>query len=455
MKANPVRSVTLLALLSAFASSAALAQEASAESTKDPRFAASEAVPSLTPTKAPGSMFDGDASGTPAQRAVTPGYTQAPTAAVPTGNPLRFSNGIFVYPSASMGLGHNDNITGVATNKESSSVLTLSPSVVAELKRAGDRYALSYSANYAKHFSSSRDDSLSHLLAFDAANQLTSRFATTWGVFHTRGVDARGSNDLTGATQDPSTWTSNGIKGSLSFGAQGAIGRIVLSGDTSQKRYSNNRATTRGSEVDISNLAAAFYYRVMPKTSALFEVRNTWSDYVLSTSDQDNRDTRVYVGLEWDATAKTSGAIRLGKAYKRFDNSVVRKDSDSGSWEASVNWAPLTYSTFTLGTSRGFSDSTGVGDYLVNTGVNLGWSHRWSDVLGTSVTLARLNADYGSTSSRKDQTDTLGLGVTRTLTRNFNVGLNWTHTRRDTSGVPAQNLDFKRNVTMLSVQGSL
>lgn len=411
-------------------------------------------VPSLAVPGASVPLFgSSDATANVAQQAATASYEQISGGAVPRGNPLRFSNGIFVYPSATVSLGHNDNLTGVATGKESSSVLTLAPQVVAELKRAGDRYALSYTGNYARHFSSNNDDFAQHLIELVGQQVFTARLRTNWGLSYQVGSDARGSTDTATGVDEPNKWHSTTLRGGLAYGAQGAAGRLQVDGSWMRKRFDNNRLLTVASDVDATTLSSTFFYRVAPKTSALFELRNTWSDYVLSTSDQDNQDRRVYVGLTWDATAKTTGSVRLGRAYKQFDGASAREDGKSGTWEANISWAPLTYSTFNLSTAKGFADSSGTGDYLENTSMGLTWTHQWSSLTSSSVSLGRVSSKY-SANTRKDVTDTLGLGLNRALSSNTSLGLNWTHSERDTSGTPT-NLDFKRNVTMLQLQTSL
>ena len=427
-----------------------------------------EAVPSLAVPSTATPLLGGNASISMGQRAATAGYElaagigseNAGEAAMLTsatkGRPVRFDNGIFVYPAVTLGVGHNDNVAGTQVNKVSSSITTLRPEVVAELKRQGDRYTLSYAGNYGWYGSSSDDDFDYHEVMLSGDNYFTSRARLGWQAGYVKRSDPKGSNDA-GAGKYPNEWHAPTLRVLGKYGAAGAMGRVELEGNWMQKRYLNNRANTRAQDVDLTTLTGRFYYRVMPKTSALFELRNTWADYRIGatagTPNQDNTDTRVYAGVEWDATAKTTGSFRLGKGYKRFD-SGLRKDGDSGSWEAAVNWAPLTYSTFQLVTSRGFADSTGVGDYLENTGTTLSWSHKWATYISSNVSFGRVNTKYSGTGAngRQDDTDNWGVAFYRELGHNFRLGVTWNRTDKDSN----QNAnDFKRDVSMITLESVL
>ncbi len=57
----------------------------------------------------------------------------------------------------------------------------------------------------------------------------------------------------------------------------------------------------------------------MPKTSLLLEARHTELDYKYTASQLDSEELRYYIGATWDATAATSGTIKVGPVEKKFD----------------------------------------------------------------------------------------------------------------------------------------
>lgn len=420
-----------------------------------------ESVPSLSAPGSAAPIFGGDASTGPVQRSATAGYELTGagigSASIPEqgviltstgrGRAIRFQNGIFVYPAVTAGIGHNDNVGGTSTNEKSSNLFVLRPEAVAELKRRGDRYTLSYAGNYGQYRSSSEDDFAHHDLWLAGDNYFTTRARMGWGVGYQRRSDARGSTDRAGASDSPDRWRAPVARIIGIYGAPKAPGRLELEASWMQKRYTNNRLSTRGSDVDMTMVAGRFFFRVMPKTSLVFEMRDTWSDYTLNTSPHDNRYRKLLAGVTWDMTAKTTGIVKLGRGYKDFDRRD-RRDPSAGTWEATLVWSPLTYSVVKLQTEQNISDSTGAGNFTDNRGYSLNWDHKWGSFMTSNVNAGMVRADYDGI-SREDNTRNFGVGVYREVGHNFRVGVNWSHTKRDSS---INTLDFRRNVTMLTLE---
>ena len=365
------------------------------------------------------------------------------------GLPIRFENGVFVYPMALVGVGHNDNLAGTNLNPKGSTQFSLQPRVVAELKNKGDRYTLTYLGNFTRYASSAADNFNTHDITAAGDNYFSARSKLGWSVGYIAGSDPRGSSDR-GLAAEPDRWTSPIARGVYVYGANGAQGRFEVEGTMQSKRYDNNRATTIGSDVDLNSLAGRFFYRVMPRTSLVFEARHTDANYKLATSLNDNVDQRLLVGVTWDATAKTSGTFKVGHLRKNF-SSTARQDASGSTWEGSVRWSPLSYSVLDFTTGRTANDSTGIGEYVINTGSSVSWNHQWNGKLSSRVTLGTSKADFvGAT--RSDNTTNTGLGVFYVVGRNMRAGLELAQTRRNSN---SDAFDYKRNTTFLSLEGSL
>lgn len=428
--------------------------------------AAESAVPSLNlpATRAP--VVGGDASIGASQRSASAGYELSGagigSASTPEqgailtnagkGRPIRFQNGIFVYPAASLSIGHNDNVGGTENNEKSSKVVILRPEVVAEMRRRGDRYTLSYAGNFGRYTSSSDDDFRHHDIWLAGDNYFTTRARLGWGVGYQWRSDARGSTDRVNVSNEPDEWRAPVARLVGIYGAPGAPGRLELEASWMEKRYTNNRASTRTSDVDMHMLAARFFYRVMPKTAMLFEARNTWSDYVSNVSTSDNSYRKLMIGATWDMTAKTTGVIKLGRATKDYDNGA-RRDPSAATWEAGVTWAPLTYSVFNLQTAQDIADSSsGANNYYIdNRSYSLSWDHKWASYISSSVNAGVVHSDYNGI-LRDDTTKNFGIGFYRELGYNFRAGMNWNRTERDSN---VNGLDFKRDVFMLTLEAVL
>src|SRR5213075_2347476 len=143
----------------------------------------------------------------------------------------------------------------------------------------------------------------------------------------------------------------------------GAQGRMELWYSDAVKRYTNNRATTFLSDRDTQELGGTFYWRVLPRTHVLFEARRVEYDYKDVTSRQDSTEDKYFVGATWEATAATSGTVKIGSTKKKFD---VGQSFTDTSWEALVTWSPRTYSRFDVYSSRQPTESTGLGAYILS-----------------------------------------------------------------------------------------
>lgn len=425
--------------------------------------AAEATVPSLS---APGGrvpVVGGDTTTGAAQRATSASYELAGSGlgsasrpeeaniltATGKGKPLRFQNGIFVYPTVTVAAGYNDNVAGTSTNEKGSKIFVIRPEVVAELKRQGDRYTFSYVGNYGHYTSSSSDDFNHNEILLAGDNYFTSRARLGWGVGYYSRSDARGATDRV-ASDTPDRWRAPMVRLVGIYGAKGAPGRIELETGWLQKRYTNNRDVTRNYDVDVTTVSGRFFYRVLPRTSLVFEARNTWNEYIASTSTQDNSYRKLMMGATWELSAKTTGVLKMGRANKDY-NLGIRRDPSASTWEASVVWTPMTYSRFDFETAQDIMDSSGVGNFTDTRSWTANWTHKWASYVSSNVNAGVVRADYDGI-DRNDTTKNFGVGFFRELGYNFRAGLNWSRTKRDSN---INTLDFKRNVYMLTLEAVL
>jgi hypothetical protein len=128
-----------------------------------------------------------------------------------------------------------------------------------------------------------------------------------------------------------------------------------------------------------------------------------------------------------------------------------RPGFNGDSWEASIRWAPLTYSALDLQTSRSTADASGFGDYTVNTNTNVNWSHQWTRSFTTRAAVGLVKTDFAGT-TRADNATSYSLTMDYSVLRWLKVGVDWAGTD-STSNVPTAA--FKRNVTMFTLNASL
>jgi hypothetical protein len=193
----------------------------------------------------------------------------------------------------------------------------------------------------------------------------------------------------------------------------------------------------------------AFYFRVMPRTYVMAEARQTNIDYS-STSPFDGRERRYYAGVRWEATAATSGTVKVGRLERDFDDPSV-PDYSGTSWEGVVSWAPLSYSKVDLYTARQTNEATGLGDFILTSIGGISWNHSWSTYVTTGVE-ARYQRDAYQGFDRTDKTTMVGLRAGYKFRRWLTLGAEYWHTNRDSN---LDVFDYRKNTYFVTLTASL
>jgi len=195
-------------------------------------------------------------------------------------------------------------------------------------------------------------------------------------------------------------------------------------------------------------LGGTFFYRIMPKTSMVFEARYKEIDYVNDPAVAKDSDEQAYqAGVTWFTTAKTTGVAKIGKTYKDFDASA-RDDDDFTSWELGVKWSLRSYSVVNI-TSKSYpSETNGTGNFVINKLLDLSWGHAWSDRLSSTLQTSFRNEDYVD-SPRDDDLTLYSAGMDYQFRRTISFGVNYSYSTRD-SNINSQ--DYTDNIVLFSVK---
>lgn len=352
--------------------------------------------------------------------------------------------GFAITPTLTTVVGHNDNVTlqpeGLAV---SSKFVTVAPQVVAEAAYRADRYTLSYAGDYTRNTSRSRADADNHEFFAGGQNQFTARSSLDWRLGYLNKFDPLGT-DLNAGSDIPDHYSARVANALYRYGAQGAQGRIELGLDLEDKAYKTNNLprAAQGDKVT-RNVAGRFFYRVAPRTELLAEYRNTNADF--DTALLDNTEHRVMLGATWEATAATTGTLKVGQLRKNYDASANRRDFSGGSWEGNVRWEPLTYSALDLTVGRYTSDPVGTAanvNYLLTNNNSVEWTHKWTSYLQSSVKAGRTSTKYVG-NGREDDLDVAGVGLKYTFRSWLRAGVAYEHSKRDSN---VSTFDYTRNL---------
>lgn len=365
-------------------------------------------------------------------------YPQAPVSGIQIGDTPLYAN-----PLLGLSAGRDTNLLLSSTNERATNFYILGPGVKVDARSPGMAFEGSYQGQFARFTSSREDDYNDHIARAQLDTAFASHAYLRVGYDYLRLHDPRGSTDRA-ASAEPDRYRVNVPNVLLAYGAPGAEGRIELYYTDYNRKYLNNRATTSVSDRDTQEYGGAFYWRAMPKTYLMAEARGTRIDYDSPQALFSGKERRYYVGAVWEATAATTGTIKVGHMKRDFDSG--RPSASGASWEGTVTWSPLSYSVFNFTTSRQTSESTGAGNVIFSAVSGVTWNHGWTSDI-SSVVLASYKKDDFQGFGRTDKTTSLGFKLGYRFRKWMVLGAEYTYTHRDSN---QPNLDYDKNLYLLT-----
>jgi hypothetical protein len=357
-----------------------------------------------------------------------------------------------VSPSVQVEQKYNDNIYKASNNEVNSWITTVRPGVSVSTQRGGSEFELGANTEAGYYTADTRNDYIDWSGYGSANIELDKRNQVGVLVKQSHKHDDIGSGASEGAaTLQASPDEYDQLDGDMNytFGAKDAKGRLVLRNIYMDKDYTNNPENTKVLDRSDNEYRATTYLRVAPKTSLLLEGREKTIDYNRDNdagSLPDSDETRAFVGAEWEATAKTTGSVRLGHTRKDFDAAAMT-DYSLPSWEAIIDWSPRSYSTFTLDSSQGAMEATSGRTFIFRTSNKLDWNHKWSSHLSSNAFLQGYKDEYKGT-ARQDYVEAVGAGLTYRMTDQLDLSTKYTYEDRESSNV---GLDAVTNTVLFGL----
>ena len=307
-----------------------------------------------------------------------------------------------LIPTLDVDYSDTDNMFKTATNERDSRLLLLNPRLQAIIDDGSNSLSLLAEAIDGDFSATSEDDYTDWRIAADTHLEVNSRnaFELNAGLFSTREMRGTGFSQGGLLPSDPDSYEETTAGISYLYGDSDSFFGFELSAETLDKQYDNNRLQTRFRDREDEILAATAFFNVSPRTNILLEYRNKDVDYttdpnvVIGAVDSlDSEETYALIGLTWEATAKTTGSIKIGRAEKDLED-ADRVDADGTVWEAAILWEPLSYSIFTFNAESGFGEAVGQGSGQETENYNLSWTHAWSDSLSHSLSIYTSDEEY-------------------------------------------------------------
>lgn len=325
-------------------------------------------------------------------------------------------DGAEITPTLQTGISSNNNFFSTPTDESSRLVWSISPNIIALIEDGPDNYKLDLGTSSSFHNKDSVDNFTQINIGAGVHKEFTSQHRVDVNAKADWLYEPRGSGlteGLGNTVDELVKYQQNNILGRYEYGAQSSKAQVAFSAGFFSKQYQNFRDVSQFRDYDKSLLGVTGYYNTQAATRTFLEVKQENYRYdVLQANgiSRDSNDVKVLLGIEWEATAVTSGTVKLG--YQNKDFSSSQRENFSGlSWEAAVNWQPLSYSSVQLMTSRAAKDPLVQGDYIKESVYGVKWTHSWSDYLSSLASLNYIDEQYTGDIGRKDKTKNARLGL--------------------------------------------
>ena len=360
---------------------------------------------------------------------------------------------IEAYPALELALSYDDNVFRAPFAQRASFVGVLNPALLLKAKLRRNEFALGYQAQIGRYQNARQNNYEDHEVIGNVYLDLSTRNRLNVEAGYFAGHDPIGTNRTEGATglleaallqEEPDRFDIVRAAATYSYGAEGASGRLDAYGGYFSKTYQNNREVTAVFDRDETNLGGIFYWRVRPRASWLLELQGIRFDY--DVANLDSTEFSAVTGVAWATTAKTTGTVKLGYQQKDLDDSA-QVDFRGIAWSAGVQWAPVTYSVFSLETSRVPKERSGSGLFKVVQEAGISWSHKWRDRVTSTASFSFANEDFRG-SARVDDRWHAGLRLDFKMRRWLALAIAYDYDKRDSD---EEQFNFDQNTVSLLV----
>ncbi|MBE9525442.1 MAG: outer membrane beta-barrel protein [Proteobacteria bacterium] len=345
----------------------------------------------------------------------------------------------------------NDNILSSEKQKRSSYITVFSPGISINTVRSNSQYSLLYNGQLGQYINSHEDDYIDQQIQADMRLNTSHRSHIKTQAKYLFLHQDRGTGFTKGSgasIKHPDKYNIRQLGAIYTYGSEESTGRIELGVYGFAQRYENRLGTIFLGNRNHIDTRATFFFHIRPKTSLLFELRNTKIDYRIETASAslDNSERRLLLGAIWDVTAITSGIAKFGVLNKDFVSSAHRNFTGF-SWEAGVRWSPLTYSIFNIQTFSKTEETLGTGNFIETKTVSASWDHDWHKQFNSMITGAVTKNSFKPT-KHAEGIWSIGFRLRYKMRRWLNLSAEISHSERLSTQL---GLDYARNLLILDV----
>jgi hypothetical protein len=355
--------------------------------------------------------------------------------------------------SVTPGLGvavKNDSNIYRQTNATASTISVVSPSVMFKADKEELTTSLAYLVDIGSYTKDAADNYIDQKVLGQAEFELSSRNTLKFSPSYLIGHDDRGST-FGASTTEPNKWSAAGVAAAWAYGADEASFRTVLDMGYNARNYDNNRTVTTAYDKTLTTVGGTAYFRVMPKTSLVLHAKNTGINYKDTTSSLDGSEQRLMAGLKWEASAQTTGEVKVGQLQKKYSTSANTTLTGT-SWEGLVSWSPVSYLNIDLISSKAPVETTLAGTKAINvSNTGLTVAYDLNDRVTFKADGSQVKEEFVGV-TRSDSTDNFGVKAEYKF-RSWLIGEAGYTSSTKTSN--AANADFKKAIFAVGIRSAL
>jgi len=337
----------------------------------------------------------------------------------------------FVF-DADAAIVHDDNIFSSASDEEEDIYYSFAPEIALIGGFGKHEAALEYDGNYTAYTDNSDFNYANHSARLRTLFDLGFRLKTEFILGYDNKFEEPGSTDSINDFEDEFNQFENKLASArFAYGDRQSKGQLILRTGFLRKEFLNNQQEFR--DYDRSQVGGGFFYRVGPKTRLLLLDVDAYRYDHLNTEGrirQDSTELFYFTGVEWEATASTTGTLKVGYQTKNYESSEL-EDNSGLSYFADIIWKPSTLTELTLAAERRFEESSAQSSSSGFTRdlVSLGANHELSARIEVTAS-AKWGKDDIRDPDRKDIRKLFDAGIIYDLTRWLDIGLLYTHENR-------------------------
>jgi hypothetical protein len=369
---------------------------------------------------------------------------------------------VAITPTVGTEIKYRDNIYLQENNTTDSWIYLARPAISALAQDRNNVYQLGYKGEagwYEVDRSNDRNDYFDNTFSGDTHLEFSERWIAEayvrWAALHEdRGTGL--SEGLIGEfIPEPIEYDQGDVGGSLQFGSDEGVGRLVLRAAYMDRSYQNFKEFTRPRDLDETTLGSTFFYPIAPNTDLLAEYQYNDIHYPTPFADQpalDSEENYLMVGAQWEITPNLTSTAKAGYVDKNFESSQ-RKDWDGLGWSLDLLMEPREQDTILVRSERAPEETTLQGNFIKRETLEATWTHRWSDRVDTQLRgLVGVDTYEQAVDDRKDDSYTVALRVDYEFRRWANVYAGYSYDDKDSN---AENLSYTDNIFRIGVELSL